>query len=83
MNTNHEEGLQELFDLAKDANMTPRMRRQLLKGIDKLIKGQIGYLDRIMELEELLYRNPAFPGDLVGWLDDDFDLPDDDEDDDE
>jgi hypothetical protein len=22
-------------------------------------------------------RNPAFPGDLVGWLDDDFSLPED------
>lgn len=81
MNSNHEEGLQELFDLAKSENMTPRMRRQLLHGIDKLIKGQIGYLDKIKELEELLSRNPAFPGDLVGWLDDDFDSPDDEDED--
>ena len=78
MNTNYEEGLQRLFDLAKDSKMTLKMRRQLLRGVDQIIKGQIGYLDRIKELEELLYRNPAFPDDLVGWLDDDFD--DDDED---
>jgi len=82
MNTNYEEGLQRLFDLAKDSKMTLKMRRQLLRGVDQIIKGQIGYLDRIKELEELLYRNPAFPDDLVGWWDDDASYPDDDDEED-
>lgn len=81
MNTNHEDGLQTLFDLARDSNMTPNMRRRLLRGMDQIIKGQITYLDKIKELEELLYRNPAFPDDLVGWWDDDASYPDEDEED--
>lgn len=36
--------------------------------------------ERIEELEAQLYRNPAFPGDEVGWLPDDFDDEDDDDD---
>ena len=42
--------------------------------------GQKTYNDFIKELEMQLLRNPAFPGDLVGWLDDDFDDEDEDED---
>jgi hypothetical protein len=36
--------------------------------------------DMIRDAEMQGIRNPAFPDDLVGWLDDDFDPPDKDED---
>jgi hypothetical protein len=32
--------------------------------------------DMIRDAEMMGIRNPAFPDDLVGWLDDDFDPPD-------
>jgi hypothetical protein len=35
--------------------------------------------DMIRDAEMQGIRNPAFPDDLVGWLDDDFDPPDKDE----
>jgi hypothetical protein len=43
------------------------------------MQGQSEYEDQLRELRELLYRNPAFPDDLVGFWDDD--LPDDDDED--
>jgi|GEM_PF-2223027 len=38
------------------------------------------YDDIIREAEMRGIRNPSFPDDLVGWLDDDFTYPDDDDD---
>lgn len=43
--------------------------------------GHAEYEDQLRELRELLYRNPAFPNDLVGWLDDDFGFPDEEDED--
>jgi hypothetical protein len=37
--------------------------------------------DMIRDAEMQGIRNPAFPDDLVGWLDDDFDPPDKDDED--
>jgi hypothetical protein len=39
--------------------------------------------DMIRDAEMMGIRNPAFPDDLVGWLDDDFDPPDKKKDEDE
>jgi len=57
-----------------------RARLELLDAAQNIMQGQSEYEDQLRELRELLYRNPSFPGDLVGWLDDDFDLPDDEDD---
>lgn len=56
--------------------------RKFLQDIYKrLLWHEIDVEDAIIEAEMLGLRNPSFPDDLIGWLDDDFD--EDDEDDEE
>ncbi len=82
MNFAHEDGIQQLLDLVRNRDMPQHFRKRLLSAIDQLHHGTREYENRIRELEEILNRNPAFPNDLVGWLDDDFDLPDDEDEED-
>lgn len=53
---------------------------ELIDHLDRLItdmeRGIIGIEDAITEAKRIGYRNPAFDGDMVGWLDDDFDEED-------
>ncbi|MBZ0285552.1 MAG: hypothetical protein K8L97_32780 [Anaerolineae bacterium] len=47
--------------------------RAYLQGLlDLLDRGVTEYEDAIADLEAQLIRNPAFRGDMVGWLDDDL-----------
>ncbi len=64
------------------------IEQQRLKDIrDDLLFGKLEYEDLLLDAELRGIRNPSFPGDLIGWLDDDFGLgiygieEDDDEDD--
>jgi|GEM_PF-2507235 len=80
MNSKIETALQRLRDVIFRKDLPPDIRRTLFKAVDEIFHGQAEYEDQLQELRERIFRNPAFPDDLVGWLDDDFDLPDDDED---
>ncbi len=65
-----------LIGLANDDNQRQNLRRLYaqLKDIELSV-------DLMKEdLMEMYLRNGAFPGDMVGWLDDDFTYTDDDED---
>ncbi len=62
-------------------------REKLEDILDDLTTGKMEYEDLLLDAELRGIRNPAFPGDLIGWLDDDFGLDvygieDDDEDND-
>lgn len=47
--------------------------RERLKGIYDMIKNLEQEIDLYIEdMNEMYLRNSAFPGDLIGWLDDDF-----------
>lgn len=68
----------------------PPHHREFLDNLrEELILGKAEVDDLIWDAELRGIRNPAFPGDLIGWLDDDFGLgiygieEDDDEDDDD
>ncbi len=82
MSMSHEAGVQKLLDIAATANLPTRERLKILNAVEDILQGKAEYEERIQELEEQLLRNPSFPGDFVGWLDDDFTLPDDDDSDD-
>ena len=63
---------------AKTAEEKQNYRRLMWRSLN----AEDTYEDLIQELKDLMIRNPAFPGDMIGWLDDDFDKDEDDEDDD-
>lgn len=71
--------LQRLGALMRSANNDEeRDRYRRLYGIVKGLEESME-LD-FEELQNMLIRNGAYPGDMVGWLDDDFTLDDDDDD---
>jgi hypothetical protein len=55
-------------------------RLRLLDILADLELGIISADEAIEEAKMIGVRNPAFEGDMVGWLDDDFDDDEDDED---
>jgi hypothetical protein len=59
----------------------PKKRDELRELIDDIDAGAYIYEKRLDDMEMWALRNPAFPGDMVGWLDDDLDDEDDDKDD--
>ncbi len=59
-----------------------RHRRWLLqRTIEDVEDARISADEAIEEAKMIGVRNPAFDGDMVGWLDDDFDTDDDETDD--
>ena len=57
--------------------------REDLKRAYGLVKGYKGDIEALVEeITQMGVRNGAFPGDMIGWLDDDFTYEDNDEDDD-
>jgi len=62
----------------RDTAISDEMRQWLQDMYNDLFYHRMTLDDIIYEAEQSGIRNPAFPDDLVGWLDDDFD--DDDED---
>ncbi len=54
-------------------------RLRLLNILSDLELGMISAEEAIEEAKMIGVRNPAFDGDMVGWLDDDFDDDDEDE----
>jgi hypothetical protein len=79
LSTNHEKGIQRILDIAKNPHVPTATRMKLLRAVDDILKGKREYDERIRELEELVYRNPSFPGDMMGFWDDDKDDDDEDE----
>lgn len=74
------QAIRKLKELAADKSLTPDQRADLLDILDDLFDAKITLQeahDRLM-LDSI--RNPSFIGDMVGWLDDDFDDDDDDTD---
>lgn len=72
--------IQMLEDLVNDPTATDEERHIFNQLLNQATAAQREIDDILLDLKTLLYRNPSFPGDMVGWLDDDFD--DDDADDD-
>jgi hypothetical protein len=71
-----------LWKRAKDAK-DPQTRKDL-RYLHKAACDAEEEIDEIIRDAEMMgIRNPAFPDDLVGWLDDDFDPPDKKKDEDE
>jgi hypothetical protein len=53
-------------------------QRQDYRSLHKAAQDAEEEIDEIIRDAEMMgIRNPAFPDDLVGWLDDDFELPED------
>lgn len=80
MNSHLENAIQRLLDVAQKEDLPSRIRIDILKSAQDVVEGHSEYEEQMRELRELLYRNPAFPDDLMGYWDDD--LPDEDEEDD-
>jgi hypothetical protein len=60
-----------------------KAKKEELWDMAKLLgKGEDLYEEWIQEAKMIGVRNPAFDGDMVGWLDDDFDYDDKDDDED-
>ena len=72
--------LDKLRRKMSDERISPEMRDWLNSIYDQLLYHESTIDDAIWEAQQINIRNPAFPDDLVGWLDDDFDYPDDEED---
>jgi hypothetical protein len=69
--------LQRLQGLERD-----RYKRWLIARIMRNVEdGALTFEDALEEAKMIGVRNPAFDGDMVGWLDDDFDDSDEDEED--
>lgn len=73
MNLPYEDGIQKLFDIARDANLPTATRLEILSAIQDIMAGKARYDERIQELEMQLFRNPSFPEDLIGYWDDESD----------
>jgi hypothetical protein len=55
----------------KRLNLSTRLRAQ--EWLDLAQDAKVDYEELIEEAKMIGVRNPAFDGDMVGWLDDDFD----------
>ena len=62
-----------------DKRLPPYIHKFYQNLLDRLEAHQIDLDNAIREAQMQGLRNPAFPDDLVGWLDDDFDDDDEDE----
>jgi hypothetical protein len=69
--------LNHLVSLEKDE----RKRWWMVNIISDIEEGKVRADELVEELKMIHLRNPAFDGDMVGWLDDDFDEDDTDDDD--
>jgi hypothetical protein len=67
-----ENALLRLRELYQDNRLPPVLRQHLYQTLHDVETGAIEMEDHVRELEELLLRNPAFPGDIIGWWDDDY-----------
>lgn len=67
---------------ARRHSKDPVLNKLLDEGLENIDLGTYVYEQRIEESKMIGVRNPAFDGDMVGWLDDDFDYDDKDETDD-
>jgi hypothetical protein len=61
-------------------NVEPEHKGLVKRMIDNTEYGIEAHREEVTEAKNIGVRNPAFEGDMVGWLDDDFDESDDDED---
>lgn len=60
----------------------PKLRREIQDGLDDMDKADFVYEKWIDEAKMIGVRNPSFDGDYVGWLDDDVDSKEDEDDED-
>ncbi len=65
-----------------DERISPEMRDWMNSIYDQLLYHESTIDDAIWEAKQHALRNPAFPDDLVGWLDDDFDNEEEEDDED-
>lgn len=59
------------------AEKDPIKRKDFRMLHQKAMDAEEEFDEIVRDAEMMGIRNPAFPDDLVGWLDDDFDLPED------
>ena len=57
----------------EDSRLPQYVRDFYEKLYKRLVWHESDVADAIVEILDQSIRNPAFPGDMVGWLDDDFD----------
>ena len=62
-----------LRNKAGDTRLPPYVQKFYQNLFDRLEAHEMDLKDAIREAQMQGLRNPAFPDDLVGWLDDDFD----------
>ena len=62
-----------LRNKAKDTRLPPYVQKFYQNLFDRLEAHEMDLKAAILEAQMQGLRNPAFPDDLVGWLDDDFD----------
>jgi hypothetical protein len=61
-------------------NVKPEFKGLVKRLIDDTEYGIDAHRTEVSEAKNIGVRNPAFSGDMVGWLDDDFDEDEDNED---
>ncbi|MEM6281623.1 MAG: hypothetical protein AAF787_05490 [Chloroflexota bacterium] len=66
----------EVYGAAQD----PYLKRRLgdIYGMMKDLEAEVTFY--VEDMNQMYLRNSAFPGDLIGWLDDDFTVDEEDED---
>ena len=62
-----------LRNKANDGRLPPYIQKFYQNLLDRLKSHETDLKTAILEAQMQGLRNPAFPDDLVGWLDDDFD----------
>lgn len=73
--------LKQLGSRMQDEGLSPQERLWFNNLYNRLLNLEVDIDEAIWQAKQIGVRNPAFPDDLVGWLDDDFDDEDDDEED--
>jgi hypothetical protein len=63
----------------RQAEKDPQKKQDFSDVLRAIDKGIYSYEEWLQEAKMLAIRNPAFDGDMVGWLDDDLDDDEDDE----
>ncbi len=79
MNRNlHMEYAKRLFRRVKAEILDKKLKQDMQDGLDSLNSADYLYEKWIDEAKMIGVRNPSFDGDMVGWLDDDFEEDDED-----
>jgi hypothetical protein len=72
--TDIDTAIRKITEWLEEGTLSEDDRRRLQNIQDNLLLGKLEYEDLLLDAELRGIRNPSFPGDLIGWLDDDFGL---------